>query len=1104
MQSGTSHPGAMPMSLPADPNLLDRNLRSLAKASPLVASAVARSQPRADATFEMTEDGVPACRVLIDGKERALGSARHPLREADRLAEQADPSQAAVYAVLGFGLGYHVDAMVHRLGGAGLVLCFEPDVPLLRAVLERVDCTACFDTGRVIVLHQAESSDAITGRLRGLEGVLALGVRFVAHPPSTGRLGPAAETFSKKLVEVISAAKTSIVTTLVQTEKTIENTLANARAYATHPGVNNLANALRGVPAIVVSAGPSLAESMDVLARPGVRDRACIIAAQTVLKPLLERGIRPHFVTALDYHDISKRFYEGLTAEMVEGVTLVAEPKANPAILKAWPGVVRMTGDELLDRLLGDASHAFVRSGSTVAHLSYFLARHLGCDPAIMVGQDLAYTDGLYYGPGAAIHNVWAAELGEFRTLEMMETERIARARKMLRQTQDHDGQPVATDEQLHNYLLQFEREFAEDHGRGLTVIDAGRGAAKAHTVVMPLADALESYGKAFEIPDTPSPTDEAGTVRDTLLRTSDQAIELADLTRQAEALVRGLDAFGDTDVMNETVREIHAVRDRAEALQPAFWLTQYLNQTGGLRRAKRDRVIALSADGATAREVQAKRIERDAENLSWLADAADRMAELLRDTGEDKSPVIAEVAAPDSLLKLPAIVWFDPQAGGLNQHRDLMAPVVDARCMADITLESLARCTRVSEVVLVTTDNEAAKAVVSRVPSGLRVSVRHASDGLARRRRAIGAARAFCPASFRGGLASLTAHDEAFDPIAALAVVEELGAPGALVLAADWALLDPGLTDQVAERLLNDIESRHIAFAQAPAGLAACALAKPAIAEIANNLNAGPVASIGGLLAYSPHMPRPDPIAREICVTVDPAIRDLGRRVIPDSVDRRAVLMPALRIAGRGKPVTGTLGELYASALQRPTHLRAVLGDEPDDDLSQRVLAFARGAGDAAVTLDCERCGFTPFADDLARALHDSGAASVHVRTPLGWGQDEIDRLLASTVDIISIDVTDPNFPPPLEAFPEAPGNGLRTPWIVPRLRRNEAMLPALLEKYNTSLMDFGAAIIDPNPPDGADRLAPLPLPQTARERLDRENRHTRAASVSRVESHA
>jgi hypothetical protein len=1026
------------------------------------------------------------------------------LREADRLAEQANPAQAAVFAVLGFGLGYHIDAMAHRVGNAGLVLCFEPDVALLRSVLERVDCTACFETGRVIVLHQAESSDAITARLRGLEGVLALGVRFIAHPPSTGRLGPAAEAFGKRLVEVISVAKTSIVTTLVQTEKTLENTFANAHAYATHAGVNDLDKALQGVPAIVVSAGPSLADSMDVLAQPGLRDRVCIIAAQTVLKPLLERGIRPHFVTALDYHDISKRFYEGLTREAVEGVTLVAEPKANPAILKAWPGALRMTGDEVLDRALGHSTHAFVRSGATVAHLSYFLARHMGCDPVIMVGQDLAYTDGLYYGPGAAIHNVWAAELGEFRTLEMMETERIGRARRMLRQVLDHAGQPVATDEQLQNYLLQFEREFAEDAARGLTTIDAGRGAAKAHTVAMPLAGAVEQHARAFVLPSTPAPTGASTPVDERLRTCAAQTKELAALARQAEAKVRELDAFGDVRAMNDAVREIHDIRDRAEALEPAFWLTQFLNQTGGLRRAKRDRAIALLAPDASEREVQAQRIERDAENLSWLADAADRMAELLESTAREPAPAPLEHATLDVGKKLPAVVRFDPHRGGLNQERALLEPVLDGLSIADLTMRALARCERISEVVLIATDAIAAQALIDRAPSGLRITIRPASVGCDERRRAIGAARAFCPSSFRGGLASLTAHDEAFDPIATLATMHELDAQGVLVLAADWALLDPRLTDRVAERLLADIDSRHVAFAQAPAGLAACALARPAVEEIANNPNAGAIATIGGMLAYAPHMPRPDPIAREICVSVDPALRDLGRRLIPDSVDRRAGLMQAMRLACKGSLSTDALIEVCEASPQRPTHLRAMLGEQPDEDLRQRVVAFVRGAGDAAVTLDCTSGGFSPFAADLASALGDAGAAAIHVRTPLGWGQDELARLHDSAVDIISVDVTDPDFPPPIETLIGTSTRELRTPWIVPRLRRNEAMLPTLLEKYGAALLAYGAAVIEPDSPEDAGRLVPLPLPKAARDRLDRENRQTRAASMAHASSPA
>jgi len=60
-------------------------------------------------------------------------------------------------------------------------------------------------------------------------------------------------------------------------------------------------------------------------------------------------------------------------------------------------------------------------AGATVAHLAYYLGRYLGCDPVVLVGQDLGFTDGQYYAAGAAIHDVWAPELNEFNTLETME-----------------------------------------------------------------------------------------------------------------------------------------------------------------------------------------------------------------------------------------------------------------------------------------------------------------------------------------------------------------------------------------------------------------------------------------------------------------------------------------------------------------------------------------------------------------------------------------------------------------------------------------------------------------------------------------------------------
>ena len=98
------------------------------------------------------------------------------------------------------------------------------------------------------------------------------------------------------------------------------------------------------------------------------------------------------------------------------------------------PGPIRVAQSKYLDKALASLAKPIVpiAAGATVAHLSFYLAQHLGCDPIILIGQDLAFSDGLYYCPGTAIHDVWATELGQFNTLEMMEWQRIVRHRGAL------------------------------------------------------------------------------------------------------------------------------------------------------------------------------------------------------------------------------------------------------------------------------------------------------------------------------------------------------------------------------------------------------------------------------------------------------------------------------------------------------------------------------------------------------------------------------------------------------------------------------------------------------------------------------------------------
>ena len=207
-----------------------------------------------------------------------------------------------------------------------------------------------------------------------------------------------------------------------------------------------------------------------------IKNRAVICAVQTTLKPLLQHGIKPDFVTSLDFHEVSKQYFEG--AGDLADIHLVAEPKANWKVIDHYPSMVSLLDNEFARMLIGDnlARRDGLPAGATVAHLSFYLARYMGCDPIIFIGQDLAFTGHVFYVPGVETHRTWRSEINRFNTMETKEWERIARNRPVLRKTIGNDGKEIYSDELLFTYLEQFEKDVVGTQAR---VINATEGGAR-------------------------------------------------------------------------------------------------------------------------------------------------------------------------------------------------------------------------------------------------------------------------------------------------------------------------------------------------------------------------------------------------------------------------------------------------------------------------------------------------------------------------------------------------------------------------------------------------------------------------------------------------
>ncbi|MCC6241117.1 MAG: DUF115 domain-containing protein [Phycisphaerales bacterium] len=607
------------------------NLAALWAVDPLLAGKIEAVDDTRCYTTEPSKCGEPTLAMQMDdGRRVYLHSRYHPLDEARKSIEEADFSTSYCYYVHGFALGYLPELVFNSAPPDATICIFEPDLALLKTAFFSRDYSIMIRSRRVLFITQADKAE-LFNRLGPHIAMLTDGSVTLEHAPSIQLQGSFHQMMKTWTQEFNSYTATNISTLLVNGKRTAENIARNLGWYAATPCISRLKQKHEGMPAIIVSAGPSLRKNKHLLKQ--AQGRAIIIAVQTTLQPLLEMGIEPHYVTSLDYHDICTRFFEKLPSHL--RTHLVVEPKAAPAIFGMYPGPISVLGNDFAERLVKEnrLGRACLSAGATVAHLAFYLAEHLGCDPILFVGQDLGFSDGLCYTPGTSYEDVWAPELSRFCTLEMKQWEQIVRDRPILRQVPDYQGRPMYTEQRLFTYLQQFERDFA---GSNRTILDCTQGGVyKRGATPMPLAAALDQYCQAA----VPEPEQTSAGLRWDRLRDAMESLrlrhhearEIEEISQQTLPLLEEVrDHLTDQKRVNRAIARIDALRNRMNELGSCYDLITQLAQQSQMQRFKRDR--AIDAQGVSGIDKQRQQVQRDIENVRSVASAAGEFQQLMSD----------------------------------------------------------------------------------------------------------------------------------------------------------------------------------------------------------------------------------------------------------------------------------------------------------------------------------------------------------------------------------------------------------------------------------------------------------------------------------------
>lgn len=254
----------------------------------------------------------------------------------------------------------------------------------------------------------------------------------------------------------------------------VQNMLDNLHEIIFNPGINLLFNKFKGKPAVVVATGPSLNKNKHLL--KGLEDKALIISVDASLKILLEMGVRPHLVTSLERVPAVVKLIEGLKKEEVKDVYFAACPVVRNEVYEAYPGpriIVYRNFDHF--KWLG-IDRGILNIQLSAGNMAFKIAEALGCDPIILIGQDLALSrDGYTHASGAVLGEKQRAFLNN-ANLEVL----------------GNDGQPIRTTKTLYSFLKAYEMDLAGYTG---TCINSTEGGAFIiGSKVMTFQEAIEKY----------------------------------------------------------------------------------------------------------------------------------------------------------------------------------------------------------------------------------------------------------------------------------------------------------------------------------------------------------------------------------------------------------------------------------------------------------------------------------------------------------------------------------------------------------------------------------------------------------------------------------
>ncbi|GAA0318771.1 motility associated factor glycosyltransferase family protein [Bacillus carboniphilus] len=240
-------------------------------------------------------------------------------------------------------------------------------------------------------------------------------------------------------------------------------------------GVNDLKDKYKGIPAVIVSAGPSLDKNIQYL--KDVYGKALILTVDTTLKKVLNLGIVPDSVSTIERpKNMYSIFYEDV--DIPKETVFIGPSVVTKKIIDEFDRFIftGRRGEPTVRAIANALEYESLEIGMSCAHIPFAFANWVGADPIIFIGQDLAFS-----------------KEGHTHFGEASDITKDGAKKQELIKVEGNDGESLFTNKFYYQFLIWFQNQIAQNNDK--TFINATEGGAKIEgTKSMRFQDAIDLY----------------------------------------------------------------------------------------------------------------------------------------------------------------------------------------------------------------------------------------------------------------------------------------------------------------------------------------------------------------------------------------------------------------------------------------------------------------------------------------------------------------------------------------------------------------------------------------------------------------------------------